>query len=145
VIPAILGVEHLRGAPSDKGGAARTHRFPVGTPSHPVDVNPEESEAVVAVAQFVRLVYIAATSRTDERTPSLRMINVDPVAACPALIYPDIKMTVIDHVPETTFVAQHTHLLFHLRFRVGHKDRYAIIKPLCTLFYNDTHTLLLIV
>lgn len=62
MIPAIFGVEHLCGTSPDEGGAARADRLTVGTSLHPLDVYPEEPQAIVAVTKFVRLLHIAATS-----------------------------------------------------------------------------------
>lgn len=111
VIPAILGVKHLGRAPSDKGGAARTDRFTISAPPHAVDVDSEKPETVVAVAKVIRPVHIRATSGADERSASFRVINIEPVATCPALVHLDVKMAVIDHLPEATLVAQHRSLL----------------------------------
>jgi len=107
MIPAILGVKHLCGASSDKGRAARTDRFPVGTPLHPIDVDGKEFQTVLAVAQLILLIHVIAAPGADERAPSLRVIHIDPVAARPTLVHLDVKMTVIDHMPETAFITYH--------------------------------------
>ena len=144
MVPAILGVKHLRRAPSDEGGAARADRFAIGASPHSGDVDPEQPQTIRAVAQLILLVHIAATSGTDERTASLRVINIDPVAACPALVYPDIKMTIIDHRPETTLVAQHLVPPFRWFFNIG---RIQIAKPALdrSAAFHNNHILLLFV
>jgi len=79
----------------------------------------EVSQAVPAVTQLILLVYIIAASGTDQIAPSLRMIDVDPVAACPALVDPDVGMAVINHMAKTAFVAYHEVPPFWLLSRVG--------------------------
>jgi hypothetical protein len=77
------------------------------------------SQTVPAVAQLILLVYIIAASGTDEIAPSLRVIDIYPVAACPALVHPDVGMTVINHMAKTAFVAYHEVPPFRLLSRVG--------------------------
>ena len=77
---------------------------------HPTHVNSEELETIPAVAEFILFIHRIAASDTHERTPSLRVINIESVTAYPALEYLDATVTVIDHVTETTFVAYHSHL-----------------------------------
>jgi hypothetical protein len=125
MIPAILGVKHLCRALSDKGRAAGADCFAIGTSLHPVDMDSEEFQTVLAIAQRIPLIYVIAASGTNERAPSLRVIDIDPVAARPTLVNPDVKMTVIDHMPETAFVAYHEVPPFWTLFSIG---RIQIIK-----------------
>lgn len=112
-------MKHLRGAPSDKGCAARADCFAIGAPLHPIDMDSEESQAVITIAQLILLIYVIAASGTNEKAPSLRVIHVDPVAARPTLVHLDVKMTVIDHMPETAFVTYHEVPPFWMLFSIG--------------------------
>jgi hypothetical protein len=106
----MFGVKHLRGAPPDEGYAARADGLPIGSPVHPTRVHGEELQTVPTVAEFILLIHRIAASGTQERTPSLRVVNIEAVTADPAFEDPDVAVTVIDHVTKTTFVAYHSHL-----------------------------------
>ena len=106
----MFGVKHLRGAPPDEGYATRADCLPIGSPVHPTRVHSEELQTVPAVAKLVLLIHLIAASGAQERTPSLRVINIEAVTAYPAFEDPDVTVTVIDHVTKTTFVAYHSHL-----------------------------------
>jgi hypothetical protein len=120
MVPAVLGVKHLRGAPSDKGCAARADCFAIGSPLHPINMYGEQFQTVLAVAQVIFLIYVTAAPGADEKAPPLRVIHVDPVAAHPALVHLDVKMTVIDHMPETALVAYHVVPPFRVFLSIGH-------------------------
>jgi len=105
MVSAVLGVKHLRRASSDKGCATRADCFAIGAPLHAIDMDREEFQTVLAAAQFILLIYVIAAPGADERAPSLRVIHIDPVAARPTLVHLDVRITVIDHVPETALVA----------------------------------------
>lgn len=107
MVPATLGVKRLRGTPSDKGRAARADCFAVGASLHPIDMASEEFQAVLAIPKIILLIYVIAASGTDERAPSLRVIDIDPVTARPALVHPDVGMAVINHMAKTAFVTYH--------------------------------------
>jgi hypothetical protein len=119
MIPAIFGVKHLCGALSDKGCAARADCFAIGAALYPIDMDTEEFQAVLAVAQLILLIYVIAAPGADERAPSLRVIHIDPVAARPTLVHLDVKMTVIDHMPETAFITYHEVPPFWMLFSIG--------------------------
>jgi hypothetical protein len=72
---------------------------------HALGMDIEELEAILAVAKFVLSVHVSTASGTDERTLSPQMIQIDPVTAYPTLVHLDVTITIIDHIPETTFVA----------------------------------------
>jgi hypothetical protein len=67
----------------------------------------EEPEAVIAVTQLILRMYIIAAPGTNKKAPSFGMINVESVAARPALVYLDVVVTVVDHLPETAFITYH--------------------------------------
>src|SRR5271157_41744 len=119
MVPAILGMKHLRRAPSDKGCAARADHFPVSAPLHPINVDGEEFQTVPAVTQFILLIHIIAAPGTDGKAPPLGVIHIDPVAAHPTLVHLDVVMTVIDHMPETALVAYHVVPPFRMSLSIG--------------------------
>ena len=79
----------------------------------------EVFQAVLAIPEIILVIYVVAASGTNEKAPSLRVIHVDPVAARPTLVYLDVKMTVIDHMPETAFVTYHEVPPFWMLFSIG--------------------------
>ena len=83
-------------------------------------MNVEKFQAIPAVAKFILLVHVAAASGAYERTPSLRVIDIEPVATYPAFEHLDVKIAVIDHVPETTFFAYHGLPLFLISYYWTH-------------------------
>ena len=105
--PAISCVKQLPGALPDEGRAARARRLAVGTHLRPLNMDVEEPRTVLAVAQLVFRVHVVAASGTDERTRSLGMIDIEPVAAYPAFVHVDLTITVIDHTRRTAFAAYH--------------------------------------
>jgi len=107
MIPALFGMEHLRGAFSDKRCAARADCFAIGAAPGSVNMDSQELETIFAVAQFILLIHVIAAPRADKKTQSLRMIHIKPVTARPAFVYFNIIMTVIDHLTETAFVTYH--------------------------------------
>jgi hypothetical protein len=100
----------------------------------------KEFQAVLAVAQIVLLIDVVAASGTDEKAPSLRVIHIDPVAARPTLVHLDVKMTVIDHMPETAFVTYHEVPPFWMLFSIG---RISIIKQAPAISLHSKIILLL--
>ena len=120
MVPAILGMKRLRGALSDKRHAAPADCLAIGTSLHPIDIYSEELQTFFAVAEVILLIHVTATSGTNERTPSFRVIDVDPVTACPTFVHLNIEVTVIDHMPETTFVAYHKVPPFWIFVSIGH-------------------------
>jgi len=104
---AILGVEHLCGAFLDKGLATRAPGFAVGAILQPLNVEIEEFYAVTAVAQLILRVHVMATPGADESATSFRVIDVEPVATHPAFVYPDVTITIVDHIHGTALVAHH--------------------------------------
>jgi hypothetical protein len=106
-LPAIFGMKQLPGAIPDEGRAARARRFAIGTHRHPLNMDVEELQTALAVAQLVFRIPVIAASGTHERPRSPWMIDVEPVTAYPALEYLDVTVTVIDHILRTTFAAYH--------------------------------------
>jgi hypothetical protein len=106
-LPAISAMNQLCGTIPDKGRATRTHRFAIGTPLRWLNMDVEEFRAVLAVAQLIFRVHVAAASGARQGTPSLRMIDIEPVTARPTFVHLDVTIAVIDHVRRTTFAAYH--------------------------------------
>jgi hypothetical protein len=106
-LPAIFGMKQLLGALPDEDRAARARRFAIGTHHHRLNMGVEEPRAGPAVARLIFRIQVIAASGTDERTRSLWMIDIEPVAAYPAFVYLDVTITVIDHIRRTAFAAYH--------------------------------------
>jgi hypothetical protein len=104
---AIFGMKQLRGALSGEGRAARARRFAIVTPLRPLNIDIEELQTVLAVAQLIFRIHVMAAAGTDERTQSLWMIDVESVTAYPTFVHLDVTITIIDHIPGTTFAAYH--------------------------------------
>jgi len=97
------------------GRAARADCRAVRASLHPINMDGEEFQAVLAVTQFILLIHVIAAPGADEKAPPLGVIHIDPVAARPTFEDLDVVMAVIDHMPETALVAYH------------------VVPPLCTL------------
>jgi hypothetical protein len=67
----------------------------------------EKSQALLAAAEVILLPHVSPAPGTNESTPSLRVINIEPVTARKTFVNLDIKVTVVDHMPETAFAAHH--------------------------------------
>ena len=105
--PAISCMKQLPGALPDEGRAARARHFAISTYLHRFNIDLEEPRTGLAVAQLILHIRVIAASGTDERTRSLGMIDIEPVAAYPAFVHVDLTITVIDHTRRTAFAAYH--------------------------------------
>jgi len=101
------GVERLCRTFFGKDSAARADCFSVGAFLQSIVVDREEPQTILAVAKLILLFYVISAPRTDEKTQSLRVINVQPVAAGPAFQYLYLIIAIIDHLPESAFIANH--------------------------------------
>ena len=106
-LPAIFGMKQLLGALPDEGRAARARRFAIGTHHHRRNMGVEEPRTGLAVAQLIFRIQGIAASGADHGPPSLRMIDIEPVTACPTFVHLDVTVTVINHKLRTTFAAHH--------------------------------------
>jgi hypothetical protein len=100
-------MKQLSGGFPDKGRAARTRRFAIGTHHHPLNMGGGVPRTGLAVAQLILRIQVIAASSTDERTRSPWMIDIEPVTACPTFVHADVIVTVIDHERRTAFAAHH--------------------------------------
>ena len=71
----------------------------IGTRHHRLNMGSEKSQTGLAIAQFIFHIQVVAASGTHERTRSLWMIDIESVTAYPALVYLDVTVTVIKHIP----------------------------------------------
>jgi len=107
VASTMPGVERLCGAFLRKDSTTRTDCLSVGAFLHSIVVDSEEPQAILAIAEFVLFLYVISTPRADEKTPALRVINIQPVAAGPALQYLDVITAIVDHLTESALVTYH--------------------------------------
>jgi hypothetical protein len=107
-------VKELGGASPREHHTADADGFAVGTPLHPFGTDAEKTQAVLAQAQSIFFVHIAATAGTDKSTGPLGVIGIDSVAAHPALEDSDAMIAVINHVTGTALPTYHRHsFVFH--------------------------------
>jgi hypothetical protein len=104
-------MEHLCGTFSDENRAALADRFTIGTSLQAAHVDVQHLHAIVTIAQFVLFTHIIAASGANQRTPPLWVIDIEPVATNPTLEYLNVKITVINHMTESTFFTYHKNLL----------------------------------
>ncbi len=92
--------------PSRREGFAGYRAFSVmNTSPDPTIMDGEEFQAIPTVAVIILLLHVIAAPQTDQKTETLRVIHIDPVAASPALVNPDVMIAVIDHPAESAFAA----------------------------------------
>ena len=86
-------------------------------------MNVKKFQAVFTITQFILLFHVIAATGAHPRTPALRVIDIKSVSAYPAFVHLDVKITVIDHMPEPTLFTYHR-------------------TPFFVVFYYRTHTYL---
>jgi hypothetical protein len=84
-------------------------------------MNVEEFQAALAIAQLILLIHVITASCAHQRTPTPRVIDIKPITAYPTFVHLDVKITVIDHIPEPTLLTDHR-------------------TPFSLVFYYRTHT-----
>jgi hypothetical protein len=100
-------VKELGGALPHERRAAGADRFAVVTTLQMVGMDVEKPHALLAEAQCILFIHVAAAAGTDKGPESLGVIRIDSLTAYPALEDPDAMMAVIDHMPETALLKDH--------------------------------------
>jgi hypothetical protein len=72
-----------------------------------MDGEVKKFQTVFAEAQPVLFIHITAASRTNEIAGPFGMLRIGSVPAYPTLVHPDVTITVINHIPETTLLTYH--------------------------------------
>jgi hypothetical protein len=105
--PAFFGMKQLPGTPPDEGRAACARRLAIGTLHHPLNVGVEMPGTAPAEAQLILRIHVIAAPGANESTRSLRVIDIEPITACPAFVHLDTFVAVIHHIRRTAFAAHH--------------------------------------